>query len=302
MKDIVYVEHQHYVSVVQSSFRFVNLVSKEERFIPFDDVEWLIFDHERSYFSNRLVSLCMEKNIGVMFCDKKHSPLTCLTPDYGHSQKLARLKLQIALTKKMKNRLWRKIIIAKINNQADCIALMTTNKQTAKTIQLMGKQVTEGDKTNRESQAARVYFPTLFGTGFKRGRYDDAVNASLNYGYALLRAVIRKELIIHGFEPSLGINHESSENPFNLSDDMIESYRPFVDAYVYEMIYTDLVLSLGVEEKKKLLHIFFEKCIIEGKVCTILDAIKVTVISYKHCLEEDSSAPLKLPVFIEVGK
>ncbi len=38
-----------------------------------------------------------------------------------------------------------------------------------------------------------------------------------------------KSLAAHGFLLSKGIHHESSLNAFNLVDDMIESFRAFVD-------------------------------------------------------------------------
>ena len=172
----------------------------------------------------------------------------------------------------------------------------------AKLLTLSGKQVTEGDPTNREAYAARLYFMTLFGRNFKRGRYDDAVNAGLNYGYAILRALIRRELAVHGLEPSFGVHHESTENPFNLSDDFIEAFRPFVDQHVYERIFSQDVWSFELAEKKGLLEILLEKCIIDGKVYTLTDAIKVSVASFVKCLEKNSSGPLQLPAMIKVGK
>lgn len=302
MKDFIYVEHQHFVTVARNSFRFVNVIDKQERFIPIDDVEYLIFDHERSYFSKKVITVCMRHNIGILFCDHKHSPLTTLVTDYGYSLRFKRLQDQLALNQKTKNRLWRKVVIMKINNQAACLLQMTNQTKQAKNIQLISKQVEDGDPKNREAQAARQYFSALFGSNFKRGRFDDAVNASLNYSYALLRAMIRRELAMHGLEPSIGIHHKSSENPFNLSDDILEPFRPFADAYVYEKIFNENVLSLEIEEKKQLLKLFFEKCIINGKVYSVADAIKVAADSFVSCLDKNSSGPLKLPSFIEVGK
>lgn len=88
----------------------------------------------------------------------------------------------------------------------------------------MTKTVTDHDVHNNEACAARLYFKQLFGNDFKRGRTADLKNASLNYGYAILRALIRRNLVLKGFEPSIGIHHASTENPFNLSDDIIEPY------------------------------------------------------------------------------
>ncbi|KFN92532.1 type II CRISPR-associated endonuclease Cas1 [Tetragenococcus muriaticus] len=145
--------------------------------------------------------------------------------------------------------MWRKIVIGKINNQATNLQLTTENNEMAKMLTLASKQVDEGDTTNREAYVARRYFTTLFGANFKRGRYDDAINASLNYGYALIRAMIRREIAIHGLEASVGIHHRSNENAFNLSDDLIEVFRPFVDSYVYEKVFNEGILTLELEQK-----------------------------------------------------
>lgn len=302
MRDCIYVEHQNFVSVVTNSFKFVNVVSKETTYIPFSEIECLIFENELSYFSKKMVTKCMEENIALLFCDKKHSPVTMLTNDFGHSKRLKRLNLQMSLGNKVKKRLWRKIVIGKINNQAVNLQLLTENNDMGKMLVLASKQVDEGDTKNREAYAARRYFTTLFGPNFKRGRYDDVVNASLNYGYALIRAMIRREIAVHGLEASVGIHHQSIENAFNLSDDLIEPFRPFVDSYVYENIFNEGALTLELGEKKALLNILLENCIIDEKVCTVTDAIKVAVTSFVNCLDKNSSSPLKLPSFIEVGK
>lgn len=302
MKDVIYVEHQNFVSVRGQSLKFVNVVDSSERYIPIDEIEFLVFDHAKSYFSNSVIDTCIRENVGMIFCDQKHSPISVLTSDFGNRKRLKRIKLQLEMTQKVKNRIWRKIIICKINNQSACLRIIANNNQEADFLKLCAKQVDEGDRGNKEAYAARRYFYNLFGSGFKRGRFDDPINAGLNYGYALIRSLIRKELAAHGFEMSIGIHHESSENPFNLSDDIIEAYRPFVDAHVYEFIFQKDIFSLGLEEKKKILQIFFEKCVIDGKVCSIVDAIKITTTSLVTCLEGKSASHLKLPNFVEVGK
>ena len=57
-------------------------------------------------------------------------------------------------------------------------------------------------------------------------------NAALNYGYAIIRASIARTLCCFGFLPAFGLCHQNELNSFNLADDIIEPYRPLVDAYV----------------------------------------------------------------------
>lgn len=302
MKNTIYVERQYYVTAMEHSLKFVDVVKKTEKFIPFDEIEFLVFDDTKSYFSNKLVSACIKNSIGVLFCDDKHMPISMISSDFGCSQRLKRIRQQLDLNQKTKNRLWRKIVVSKINNQSACLKFVAEKVEEADFLTLISKQVDEGDRKNREAYAANRYFYGLFGKNFKRGRYDDAVNAGLNYGYAILRGLIRKELAVHGFEMSFGIHHQSTENPFNLSDDIIEPYRPFADAHVYEFIYQKDVHALELEDKKLLIRLLMEKCVIDGKVCAISDAIKVTATSLIACFENNSASHLKLPSFVEVGK
>ena len=48
-------------------------------------------------------------------------------------------------------------------------------------------------------------------------------------GEALSEAAIARSLVGHGFYPPLGLHHDSQLNAFNLADDLLEPYRPFVD-------------------------------------------------------------------------
>lgn len=302
MKDVIYVEHKNFVSVKENSLCFKNLVNQTTKYIPIEDVGFLIFDNIDSYFSNEVVSLCIENDIGIIFCGKNHSPIAEVHSLYGNRRKLVRINAQIALSQRTRFRLWKKIVSAKILNQSMCVLYETRNTYKSNELTLIAKDVKEGDSDNREAYAAHVYFPCLFGSDFNRGRFLDVVNSALNYGYAILRSIIRKELAVAGFEMSIGIFHRSSENPYNLSDDIIEPFRPFVDAIVYREIVLKKIETFDRDQIIKLLSIFVEKCIIDERVFTISDAIKCCVESLIDCIENDSSRNIKLPSFIESVK
>jgi CRISPR-associated protein Cas1 len=122
----------------------------------------------------------------------------------------------------------------------------------------------------------------------------------LNYGYSIIRSAIRRELVLHGFEPSLGINHSSNENPFNLSDDIIEPYRPFVDAIVLDSILSKETESFTEEDKKILIEeILTSSCRINEKVYYLYDAIKETVESLMNCYRTNTASGIHLPKLIE---
>lgn len=302
MKNIMYVEKRQYVSVNQYGYRFVDLVSRKERFCTFEDVECLVFDNLNSFFSSKVINESVKHDIGIVFCDEKHSPIVYANSVMGQEKRLIRIRDQFKISSKIKKRLWRKIVIAKINNQADCLIQANNDTENSKLLKSIGKNVVEDDVHNGEAYAARKYFPVIFGKEFKRGRYGDLINSSLNYGYSLVRSMIRRKIVISGLEISFGIHNNSSENPFNLSDDLIEPFRPFVDILVLEISKTEDIKNFDLTVKKRLFQIFFEKCIINEKVYTIADAVDVMVESFIRCLSKNSSKCLKLPTFIEGGR
>lgn len=214
--------------------------------------------------------------------------------------RLKRIQSQFQLSGRTKDRIWKKIVINKIFNQTRCLENNLHNEN-VKLMLGFAKEVSSGDKSNKEAHATRIYFKDLFGKQFKRGRYNDVINSGLNYGYSILRSFINKELAIHGFEMSLGIKHQSKENPFNLADDIIEVFRPFVDNIVYEIVFKKNIDTFDINEKKLLLNVLYERCIIDKKVVRLLDSVKIVIQSLIRCYEENTPTYLLLPKMIEVG-
>ena len=112
----------------------------------------------------------------------------------------------------------------------------------------MADTVHSGDSDNREAVAASFYFPALFGSEFSRGT-DNLQNAALNYGYAILRGCIARNLVMHGLEPCLGLHHCNEQNRFNLADDLIEPYRPLVDLFVSSRVACTGELTPGLKQQ-----------------------------------------------------
>ncbi|TDM26797.1 type II CRISPR-associated endonuclease Cas1 [Macrococcoides caseolyticum] len=302
MKDIVYIENSYNVSVREFGFRFYNFIDKKELFFTFDDVETFIFDNQKCYLSTSFINACIDRNINIIVKDIKHNPVVDFVSLKLHRNRLSRLQSQIMLSQKSKNRIWKKIVVAKIRNQARCLEYCTQNKEDREFLMDLARNVNEADKENREAVAARFYFSRMFGKSFVRGRYSDAVNAGLNYGYAIIRSNLKRELTIHGFEMSLGVHHRSSENPYNLADDLIEVFRPFVDMFVYEYIYKQGSSELTILHKKQLIEVLMEKCVIDEKVCSVSDSMTVLVQSLIGCLEKNSAGLLMLPSMQEAGR
>jgi CRISPR-associated protein Cas1 len=159
-------------------------------------------------------------------------------------------------------------------------------------------EVDEGDTANREALASRVYFRALFGPEFKRGRFRDIVNAGLNYGYAVLRGSIRKELVICGLEGSIGIFHDSAENPFNLSDDIIEPFRPFVDLIVLRSCASSGLEELTPDIKKELVGVLTREVRLDGKRYSLGGALVEVTRRVGSAIESNSVSGVVLPDMI----
>lgn len=106
----------------------------------------------------------------------------------------------------------------------------------ANAFSLIARRVKSGDSDNLEAQAARRYWPLLMGRGFRRDRESPGANALLNCGYAVIRASVARAIVAAGLHPSIGINHANRGNAFALADDLVEPFRPLVDALVVAMI------------------------------------------------------------------
>ncbi|KRM25577.1 CRISPR-associated protein Cas1 [Schleiferilactobacillus harbinensis DSM 16991] len=236
-------------------------------------------------------------NIAVIVSDAQHLPGSVLLPLQGYYHKLATLKQQLSVTKRFKNRLWQKNIKQKILNQA--AVLDWQNLPGMPEMKQYAANVLEGDRTHQEGYAAAFYFRIAFGKHFVR-RNDDTVNAALNYGYAIIRSCVARELSAFGFEPSLGIFHKNQLNPFNLADDLIESFRPIVDLQVLQMN-LDGQPMLTPDIKKQLLNLQSADVKVDDSFQTVRNAIHLTIESIGAAFTQEKISGVTLPQVIPLA-
>ncbi len=227
---VLYIEESDKLSLYLDNIKI--LKNEEEILVPIRDVHSLIIDNYKILLSVHLMNALSKANVNVVLCEVDHLPQTVMYPLFGNSNAAASLKEQISWSELNKAAIHQEIIKKKIEHQ---LLLLKHFNKGLKEIKILEKYITEvelNDKTNREGLAAKLYFKALFGAGFKRFE-DDVVNAGLNYGYAILRSQISKTLVSKGLNLTLGIFHKSPTNNFNLSDDVIEPFRPIIDYWVY---------------------------------------------------------------------
>lgn len=299
MKDIVCVENGSSITVTsKQTLKIRNYLTNQSKYFFPKEIEYLILENSKIYLSVEVLRLLVKNKVAVMICDDKHSPLIKISDmEFDQSERVQLLYLQTSMGKQLKGRIWRKVIKAKVKNQEICVKNNSTNELT-NYFEKMYKNIKYGDQENIEAIVARKYFECLFGKNFSR-RTDNLINACLNYGYAIIRSAIRKQLVIEGLEPSLEICHRSQKNNFNLADDLIEPFRPILDNLVIDILNYSDDEYLTSEMKYRLVQVLLEKCLVGKHVKYIGDAIKDEIRTFKKCIRDKNVKELTLPQLIE---
>jgi CRISP-associated protein Cas1 len=263
--------------------------------LPIEDVAWMVIDTPQVMLSTALISACMDAGMMVITTDRTHTPSGLILPLHRHHRQAEIASIQVGISLPLKKRLWQTIIQAKIANQA---AVLTECGQNAAALLSMMRLVGSGDPDNTEARAARAYWPRLF-VDFVREDANDKRNALLNYGYAVVRSAVARALVAAGLLPAFGVNHASVTNAFNLADDLVEPFRPFVDRLVWRM--TDAGRSRDgettVAERRTLAASPLEVVRFGSESVTLLVATERAAESLVRAMEANSAALLLLPRF-----
>lgn len=202
--------------------------------VALDDIHALIVHAHGVTWTGNIVAALAERGAPIVFCNTAHAPVAVTLPLEGHHAQNARMQAQIGASGPLMKQLWRRIVSAKILMQGALLSARGISG--AEAFPFMARRVTSGDKENLEAQAARRYWPLLMGPDFRRNRDAGDVNALLNYGYAVMRATCARAVVAAGLHPTLGIQHSNRGNAFALADDLIEPFRPLVDALAEGMM------------------------------------------------------------------
>lgn len=269
---VLYVEESELLSLYLDNFKVKKGTS--ELIFPLADISLVLIDNYKLNITVNLINACAKKNIPIVFCGDNHHPFSILTPIHSHFECTKVLFEQLKWREEEKGQIWQTIVKQKIKNQ---LFVLRQCKNDTESIGILTKYIDEVDfydKTNREGLAAKVYFRSLFGKEFSR-HDSDAINACLDYGYSVVRAMISKTLIAKGLNTQLGIFHKGPTNSFNLSDDVIELFRPVVDLFVYNNFLNEKIFVR--EHRLKILEIINMKLEIDFQKLTLNHAIEKVV-------------------------
>jgi CRISPR-associated protein Cas1 len=234
--------------------------------------------------THALLMALNENNTALISCNTSHMPLGLMLPMFSHHAFTEKFQLQLKASKPLMKNLWQQTVKAKIENQA---ALLKQEKIDTQKLEFLLSMVKSGDPGNVEGRAAAYYWNNLFGEEvFLRYRFGEPPNNMLNYGYAILRAIVARALVSSGLFPSIGIHHRNKYNPYCLADDIMEPFRPYVDSLVLSIAKdTDEMEELTPELKRRLLKIPTIDILIDGKYSPLMIGVQRTTASLALCFE-----------------
>lgn len=250
---------------------------------PIEDIGVVVLDHKQITITSGALEVLLENNCAVLTCDSKSMPVGLLLPLCGNTTQNERFRQQLDASLPLKKQLWQQTVKAKIENQA--VVLSECAGAEIKCMKVWANDVKSGDSDNLEARAAAYYWKNLFKIeGFTRYREGIPPNNLLNYGYAILRAVVARGLVASGLLPTLGIHHHNRYNAYCLADDIMEPYRPYIDKLVYEIVNSGVGYDVLTKDlKARLLAIPTLEVRISGRRSPLLVAVGQTTASLYKC-------------------
>ena len=253
--------------------------------IPIEDINLLLVSTTQAVLTSALISKLAQNQTKVIFVDEKGNPIVETAVYYPGTRNMAKLTQQFNWDDHLKELLWTRIVSQKIKNQIAVLANYHLNKDE---VQSELDQLEINDESNREAIAARKYFMLLFDKDFVR-RDTSAINAALDYGYAILLSSFNREIAMNGYLTYFGIHHCSQENQFNLASDLMEPFRPFIDYWVKAH---EGIKELTPDIKYGLVELLSLEIKFNGKSTLLTNAITVYT---RECLKFLSGERKELP-------
>ena len=253
--------------------------------LPIEDLGVVVLDHQQITITSGAIAALIENNAAVVTCNEKHIPTGLVLPLEGHTVQQERFEAQITASIPLRKQLWQQTVVQKIRNQAAVLHEITGTE--VKNMLVWASDVRSGDSTNLEGRAAAYYWSKLLEMEeekFVRDRSGMWPNAMLNYGYAILRAVVARALVSSGLLPTLGIHHHNRYNAYCLADDVMEPYRPYVDRHVMKLMDKHHEADeINTKIKRDLLTIPTLEVVIGGQRSPLMVGVSSSTASLAKC-------------------
>ncbi|MFO0703826.1 MAG: type II CRISPR-associated endonuclease Cas1 [Patescibacteria group bacterium] len=292
----IYITKPSSISIEQNNLS----ISQEDVHIrvPIEDMLTIMLEDRSTSFSSYALAKLAENDVLIYFCDRTHLPCAVLTPFALHTVQVKRIRQQINISTPIKKQIWKEIVKAKIVNQSLCLKYTNSEHED---IEGYTKRVLSGDSNNIEAQVARKYFNRLFGEDFTRDQ-DCLINSCLNYGYAILRGLVARSLVVHGFEPSLGVHHKNELNNFCLADDLIEPLRPIVDLFTKNININSITSTLDRGLKARLYDIINHTISFSNETHSVATATDLMIESLVRSIDSNDPRHLQFPTLQELHR
>lgn len=258
--------------------------------VPLDDIAAVVTSAHGTTYSNNLLVALAERGAPLVVCGANHRPVAILWAADGNHDQAGRMADQAAVGLPLKKRLWAQIVAAKIESQRATLEAVGASHEG---FFLLARKVRSGDPDNVEAQAARRYWPLLFGTDFRRDRHASGINAMLNYAYTVLRAGTARAIMAAGLHPSLGLSHRQRGNAFALADDLMEPFRPLADLLAHDLV-AEGAGGVDRDTKPELARILATDMSTAEGVSPVSLCLERLALSLTRCFRKDSNK-LDLP-------
>jgi len=254
--------------------------------IPIEDLGVVVLENPQIVMTQAAIIACQKNNVAVVFCDEKHLPYSLLLPvSDAHTLHNKILRQQVEMTKSTKKRLWQQIVVHKIQQQTKTLERASKN---IVQLQRLSSKVKSGDPENIEAQAAKKYWNLLFGVEFRRNVNEPGVNSLLNYGYAIIRAMIARAIVGSGLHPSIGVFHQNQYNGLCLADDLMEPFRPWIDWLVFNFVMKNNNDDIQINQQTKTMffQLLGELVLYKKKKMPLMVACHYLLSDFKKAFDE----------------
>lgn len=245
---------------------------RAEMTVPLAELAVVVVAHPQVTYTQAVLSGLAEAGGTFVACNRQHLPVGMFLPLVGHHGQTRRFAAQAQVSLPTRKRLWRQIVRAKICAQA---AMLDGLHGTDHGLRALVGRVQCGDPKNVEAQAARRYWPLVFADAtFRRHPENEDQNLLLNYGYAVLRAIVARAVCAAGLHPSLGLHHHNRYDTYCLADDLMEPFRPTVDQAVAEYVSThDAFDHVESAAKQHMIAELTGRYLLNGQQRTLFDVV-----------------------------
>ncbi len=245
--------------------------------MPKKQCEQIIIAGKAISISSNMVYLCVQEGIAIDFVDGRDRPFASLLSAKSAYPKMA--LMQLALIQQNKSIiLAKRFIQGKAKNQLNYLKYLDRyHNDVQKQIESMEQKIKNNLKNAKtisqlmgyEGEISSIYWQSLViilkeKSNFKARETKgakDLVNASLNYGYAILYARVQNALLKAGLALHISFLHSLQEGKPTLVYDLIEEFRAFVvDRAVISMINKNEPLKVNEngELSKKSCHLIVQ--------------------------------------------